>query len=140
PWAGLVGTSLVETGVVDVDHYLAGVAALIRQHRVTRYFAHRKEAPDKLARVAALGLEVLRPHLPLEIVARVGPVGRTVISFPSTVAHTLPLVLADAGVAVAVCDLADDWFTATASPRSEPFLSDVARTARTSHHLAAVVA
>ncbi len=129
--ADLVGTSLVETGVVDMDRYLEAVAALAREHGATRYFAHRRESGDKLARVtAATGLEVVRPDLPLELVARRGPVGHTVLSFPSTVVHTLPLALAGTAVTVAVCDVDPDWLTRTASPRAQGFLAGVTGTAR----------
>ena len=92
--ADLVGTSLVETGVVDAGAYLEAVRSLARTHGATRYFAHRRESAAKLHRMAgATGLEIVRPDLPLELVARRGPVARTVLSFPSTVVHTLPLAL-----------------------------------------------
>ncbi|MFF7728317.1 hypothetical protein [Streptomyces sp. NPDC008001] len=127
----LVGTSLVETGVVDPGRYLAAVEALARAHGATRYFAHRRESAEKLRRIAdRTGLEVVRPELPLEIVARRGPVGRTVLSFPSTVVHTLPLALAGTGITVAVCDIDPVWLTEHASPRAEGFLSEVTDTAR----------
>ncbi|MFD7235243.1 hypothetical protein ACFWAT_08025 [Streptomyces syringium] len=127
----LVGTSLVETGVVDAEAYLEAVAALARTHGATRYFAHRREHTDKLHRIGArLGLEVVRPELPLELIARRGPIGRTVLSFPSTVVHTLPLALAGTGVTVVVCDIDPAWLTDTASPRAEGFLSGVTDTAR----------
>jgi len=127
----LVGTSLVETGVVDLERYLEAVAALARTHGATRYFAHRRENGDKLHRVAAAtGLEIVRPDLPLELVARRGPVGRTILSFPSTVVHTLPLALAGTEVSVAVCEVRADWLTESASPRAEGFLSGVSGSAR----------
>lgn len=63
--ADLVGTSLVETGVVDTDRYLEAVGQLARTHGATRYFAHRREATDKLHRLAReTGLEIVRPDLP----------------------------------------------------------------------------
>ncbi len=128
--ADLVGTSLVETGVVDLDRYVEAVAALARGHAARRYFAHRRESAAKLRRVAAeAGLEVVRPDLPLELVARRGPVGRTVLSFPSTVVHTLPRALEGTGVRVEVCDVDPAWLTADASPRAEEFLAGVTRTA-----------
>ncbi|GAA2221291.1 hypothetical protein GCM10010360_45520 [Streptomyces nogalater] len=137
--ADMVGTSLVETGVVDGERYLEAVRALARAHGATRYFAHRREHPDKLRRLAAeTGLEIVRPELPLELIARRGPVGRTILSFPSTVVHTLPLALAGTGVRVAVCDIDPAWLTATASPRAQGFLSGVTGTARDVHRLAAV--
>ncbi|WP_246530797.1 hypothetical protein [Streptomyces bathyalis] len=127
----LVGTSLVETGVVDLERYLEGVADLARTHGATRYFAHRRESNEKLQRVqSATGLEIVRPDLPLELVARRGPIGRTVVSFPSTVVHTLPLALAGTPVSVAVCEVDRTWFTAGASPRAEGFLSGVTDSAR----------
>lgn len=129
--ADLVGTSLVETGVVDEDHYVRAVADLSRTHGATRYFAHRREGAAKLHRLAVeTGLQIVRPDLPLELIARRGPVGRTVLSFPSTVVHTLPLALTGTGVRVAVCDIDPTWLTTTASPRARGFLSGVTDTAR----------
>ncbi|MGW0118096.1 hypothetical protein [Streptomyces sp. NPDC003327] len=128
--ADLVGTSLVETGVVDADHYTRVVISLARAHGATRYFAHRRESAEKLHRIAVeTGLQVVRPELPLELIARRGPIGRTIVSFPSTVVHTLPLALAGTGVRVAVCEIAPEWLRATASPRAQGFLSGVAGTA-----------
>ncbi|MEV7421163.1 MULTISPECIES: hypothetical protein [unclassified Streptomyces] len=134
--ADMVGTSLVETGVVDADQYTAAVTTLARTHGATRYFAHRRENPDKLHRLhAATGLEIVRPDLPLELIARRGPIGSTILSFPSTVVHTLPLALVGTGVRVAVCDIAPEWLKETASPRAQGFLSGVTGTARDVHRL-----
>ncbi|AWK11080.1 hypothetical protein DDQ41_21635 [Streptomyces spongiicola] len=136
--ADLVGTSLVETGVVGPGPYLEAVAMLARTHGAHRYFAHRREGADKLHRLAAAtGLEIVRPDLPLELIARRGPVARTVLSFPSTVVHTLPLALAGTGVTVAVCDIAPEWLRDTASPRARGFLAGVTGTARHVHRLSA---
>ncbi|MFF4354571.1 hypothetical protein [Streptomyces sp. NPDC001530] len=139
--ADLVGTSLVETGVVDPDRYLTAVKSLAGAHGATRYFAHRRESTDKLHRLAAeTGLEIVRPDLPLELIARRGPIGRTILSFPSTVVHTLPLALAGTEVRVAVCDIDPTWLTETASPRAQGFLSGVTGTARDVHRLSSVAA
>jgi hypothetical protein len=139
--ADLVGTSLVETGVVDADRYLAAVAGLAERHGVTRYFAHRKESAEKLRDIAArTGLEIVRPDLPLELVARTGPIGRQVLSFPSTVVHTLPLVLRGTGAQVAVCEIDEGWLTDRASPRAGGFLAAIARSARGTHGLASLPA
>ncbi|MET7653823.1 MULTISPECIES: hypothetical protein [unclassified Streptomyces] len=137
--ADLVGTSLVETGVVDPERYLEAVQALAKAHGATRYFAHRRESAEKLHRLAVeTGLEVVRPDLPLELIARRGPIGRTVLSFPSTVVHTLPLALSGTDVRVAVCDIDPAWLTDHASPRAQGFLSGVTGTAKDVHRLAAV--
>jgi hypothetical protein len=136
PTADLVGTSLVETGVVSEDDFLAGVASLARQHRADRYFAHRKESPAKLARIAELGLRIELPRLPLEVSIREGAVGRLVVSFPSTVVHTLPLVLADTEVELLVCDIEETWFTPSAGANSRRFLGAVTHSARHEHGLA----
>ncbi|MFH7596540.1 hypothetical protein WDV06_15775 [Streptomyces racemochromogenes] len=133
----LVGTSLVETGVVDPFRYLDAVRALAREHGVTRYFAHRRESPEKLRALSeATGLEIVRPDLPLELIARRGPIGRTVVSFPSTVVHTLPYALTGTGVTVAVCGIDPAWLTATAPPRARGFLAGVTDTARDVRRLA----
>lgn len=136
--ADLVGTSLVETGVVDLGAYLEGIALLKRQHGVDRYFAHRKESDVKLERIRMLGLQIVRPELPLEIEARAGTIGRRVISFPSTVVHTLPLVLSDTAVEVVVCDIGAGWLTARASTGSDAFLRHVNSSARQRFGLASV--
>jgi hypothetical protein len=126
----LIGTSLVETGVVDAGRYLAAVAELAERHGAVRYFAHRKESQDKLHRLAeATGLEIVRPDLPLELVARRGPTGREVVTFPSTVVHTLPLVLAGTDAGLTVVDVAADWLTPAASPRAHAFLTSITRPA-----------
>ncbi|WP_282792883.1 hypothetical protein [Streptomyces sp. CC224B] len=137
--ADLVGTSLVETGVVDPDRYLDAVGALARTHGAARYFAHRRESAEKLHRLAVeTGLQVIRPDLPLELIARRGPIGSTILSFPSTVVHTLPLALAGTEVKVAVMDIDPAWLTDKASPRAQGFLSGVTDTARDVHRLAAL--
>ncbi|GAB2921571.1 hypothetical protein [Streptomyces mayteni] len=139
--ADLVGTSLVETGVIQEDRYVAGVVALAEAHGVTRYFAHRRESVDKLRRLTnEAGLEIVRPDLPLELVARRGPIGSTILSFPSTVVHTLPRVLADTDVKVAVCDISESWFTDGVSERASGFLSAVTNTALGTHGLTSLPA
>jgi len=135
--ADLIGTSLVETGVVDEAHYLRGVETLAANHFVDRYFAHRKESDAKLALISRLGLQVVRPDLPLELVARRTPVGRTLVSFPSTVVHTLPLVLSDTTCRVLVCDIADEWYTGHAADRADRFLDQVTTSARDAYGLTA---
>ena len=134
----LVGTSLVESGVVDTGAYLDGVARLVAQQGVTRYLAHRRESDDKLARIRALGVEITLPRLPLEIEARRGPVNATLISFPSTVVHTLPVVLADTRVQTFVCAVPESWYAPGVDAAAEAFLRRVTSSAQTSHHLAAV--
>ncbi|GAA2105427.1 hypothetical protein GCM10009841_24160 [Microlunatus panaciterrae] len=136
----LVGTSLVETGVVELDRYLRGVELLAGRHGVSRYLAHRRESAAKLSRIEALGLDIVRPDLPLELWVRRSPIGRTVLSFPSTVVHTLPVVLRGLGVSVSCCDIDNDWFTHQASPHSQRFLTTVTRTARLTYGLSSVAA
>jgi hypothetical protein len=136
--ADLIGTSLVETGVVDLGHYLRGVETLANVHAVDRYFAHRKEDLDKLAQISRLGLRIVRPDLPLEVTARRGPIGQKIISFPSTVVHTLPLVLSDTSAELQVCDIADDWYTRQAPTQCDQFLGQITTTARATHGLLTV--
>ncbi|MBB3325405.1 hypothetical protein [Microlunatus antarcticus] len=94
----LVAGSFVGSAAPDPGGYLDGVARIVDQQGVTRYLAHRREPEAQLAQIRALGVEVTRPRLPLEIEARRGPVNATVLSLSPTVARTLPLVLADTRV------------------------------------------
>ncbi|GLZ78974.1 hypothetical protein Afil01_37810 [Actinorhabdospora filicis] len=135
----LLGTSLVETGVVDQDAYLTAVARLAGTHRVDRYLAHRRESPAKLAALAErTGVTVVRPELPLELHARTGPVAATIISFPSTMVHTLPLLLAGSGVRVVIQEVEPSWLAAGASGHASRFLAEVTGSARERHGLATV--
>ena len=115
----------MESGVVEVDAYIEGVAALIDRYGVDRYFAHRKESENKLAAIGRTGAEIVRPMLPLELVARRGPVGRRIISFPSTVVHTLPLVVERADVEIVLCAIPDDWYAPETTQRADDFLVEV---------------
>lgn len=129
--ADVIGTSLVETGVVDAERYLTGVQAVAERYGAGRYFAHRREADEKLARIEALtGLVVVRPDVPLEIAVRRGPVSRLMVSYPSTVTHTLPLVLADTGIELAVADVPTHWLSAGAPLGAGDFLLNVTASAR----------
>ncbi|GAB3704766.1 hypothetical protein [Mariniluteicoccus flavus] len=121
----LLGSSLVETGVVGGSAYLAGVRRLVADRGVARYLPHRRESRAKLAAIAALGVEIVRPDLPMELWARRGPIGRTLMSFPSTVLHTLPLVLGDAGVTLEGIGVEDAWFTDAADSVARGFVRGI---------------
>ena len=136
--ADWVGTSLVESGVVKADCYLGAVETLITRHDADRYFAHRKEADWKLDLIERIGIEVVRPSLPLEIVARKGPVGRTIVSFPSTVVHTLPIVLAGSEARVVICEIANEWYEPEKTVQADDFLGRVTTSARRNYGLATV--
>jgi hypothetical protein len=136
--ADLVGTSLVESGVVKADCYVDGVETLITRYAVDRYFAHRKEADWKLDLIERIGVEVIRSALPLEMVARRGPIGGTIVSFPSTVVHTLPLVLAESEARVVVCEIADGWYEPETTAEADDFLGRVTTSARRDYGLATV--
>lgn len=125
PGTDLMGSSLVETGVVDEDAYLAGIRRLVGQRGVARYLPHRHESPGKLATIDALGVRVVRPDLPMEAYARRGPIGSVVLSFPSTVLHTLPLVLAGTPVTVGALSIDDDWFSADARTEERRFVRGI---------------
>jgi hypothetical protein len=138
PGADLVGTSLVESGLVKADAYLGGVENLIVRYGADRYFAHRKEDDWKLDLIEEMGVHVVRPSMPLEIVARRGPIGRTVVSFPSTVVHTLPTVLADTDVEVVVCTIAQEWYQPKTMRQADDFLGRVTTSAQRSYGVPAV--
>jgi hypothetical protein len=132
----LLGTSLVETGVIGLEVYLKGVASLTAEHGAGRYFAHRRESDDKLRQIAQVtGLKVVRPDVPLEVAVRRGPVSRLIVSFPSTVTHTLPLVLEGTGVTLAICDVPTSWMTPSAPGGAADFLAGMTASARDRHGL-----
>lgn len=132
----MIGTSLVESGVVDAGRYLAGVAAVTEQFGAGRYFAHRREDDAKLASIAAsTGLKVVRPDVPLEIAVRRWSVSALMVSYPSTITHTLPLVLAGTGVELAVADVPPAWLLAGGPAGAGDFLATVTSTARARHGL-----
>ncbi|WP_353945330.1 hypothetical protein ABII15_29710 [Streptomyces sp. HUAS MG91] len=137
--ADLLGTSLVETGIVEEKHYVQAVGRIVHARGVERYLAHRREDRDKLRRIAgATGVEVVRPDLPLELLAAQGPIGRTVLTFPSTVAHTLPIVLRGHDVRLELCEIDEEWFTPTISPHAVGFLRAMADSAKQRHGLASM--
>lgn len=122
----LVGTSLVETGVVDPDAYLGAVATLAGTRELRCYYAHRRESAAKLAAIAAFGIRVLRPTLPLEMELARGPVPSRVLSFPSTVLHTLPIVLAGREVAIEALPVGLETLRDEVSGRAQHFLARAA--------------
>ncbi len=128
----VIGSSLVETGVVETEAYLDAVAALAEKGGAAgRYFAHRREADDKLRRVAQrTGLRIVRPKVPLEIELRRGPVARELASFPSSVGYTLPLVLAGAGSRITVQALPEGMIRRGVSVGARNFLERLSQDMR----------
>lgn len=122
----IVGASLVETGLVERAAYLGAVESISRRHPAARYIAHRREDPAKVDEIIArTGMAIVRPDVPVELALRLGPVAARVVTFPSTPAHTLPIVLADTGAAVLVHPIAPSWFTAAATPHARAFVHRV---------------
>jgi hypothetical protein len=76
------------------------------------------------------------PELPLEVAIREGAVGRVVVSFPSTVVHTLPVVLADTSSELLVCEIDPSWYAPGTDANSSRFLGAVTSSARQQHGLA----
>ncbi|MFF5704054.1 hypothetical protein ACFY7H_16335 [Streptomyces sp. NPDC012794] len=134
--ADLAGSSLVETGVVDEDRYIEAVGWIAHHRAAGRYFAHRRESGPKLERIAALtGMEIVHPELPLELTALTEPIARTVLTFASTIAYTLPIVLAGSPVRVELCDIDDAWITPDTAGRSVDFLHRISALAVDRHNL-----
>ncbi|MFE9767886.1 hypothetical protein ACFYPC_25755 [Streptomyces sp. NPDC005808] len=122
PGVDLLGSSLAETGHIDFEHYIRAVISLADQVNAERYFADRREDPDKLRLIAEHAeLDIVRPELPLELELLKGPVANTLISLSSTL-HTLPLVLAGTGVEVTVHPEVAHWLEPGRSQRSAAFL------------------
>ncbi|MEU9003702.1 hypothetical protein ACFWBI_10950 [Streptomyces sp. NPDC059982] len=136
PGVDLAGSSLVETGVVDEDRYVEAVGWIARSRAAGRYLAHRRESPAKLARIAgATGMEIVHPELPLELTALTEPIGRSVLTFASTIAYTLPIVLRGAPVRVELCEIDDAWITPDTAERSVDFLRRISALAVDRHGL-----
>ena len=126
PLVDLAGCSLVETGLVTAARYVEGVAELARRRGVSRYLAHRRESPEKLQQLElAAGIEIVQPRLPLELAVLTEPIGATVLSFPSTVLHTLPRILREYPVEVAACEEIRGWLRHDASAHASDFLRRV---------------
>lgn len=125
PGTDLMGSSLVETGVVDEAAYLDGIARLTSGRHVARYLPHRHETPAKLAVIERLGVRIVKPDLPMEVYARRGPIGQSILSFPSTVLHTLPLVLTGTDVTIEALSVDDDWFVAGARDEERAFVRGI---------------
>lgn len=126
PLVDLAGCSLVETGLVTAARYVEGVAELARRRGVSRYLAHRREAPEKLRQLElAAQVEVVQPQLPLELAVLTEPIGGTVLSFPSTVLHTLPRILRDHPVEVTACESIRGWLRPDAPAHASAFLRRV---------------
>lgn len=132
PGMDVIGSSLVETGVVAPDAYLQAVSALAEQRGAAgRYFAHRREDAAKLQLLSRrTGLRIVRPSVPLEIELRRGPVAGVLASFPSSVGYTLPLVLAGVGARIAVQDLPDSMLSAATGAQARSFLQRVSHDMR----------
>jgi hypothetical protein len=123
----LLGTSLVDNGIVKRRAYVDAVAALARFGRPIRYLAHRRESTNLVAQIATIpDVRVVRPELPVELLLCNGPVASNVIAFPSTAAHTLPIVLADTSVVFGVQAIDPAWFTPEASRRMRDFVTRIA--------------
>ena len=130
PLVDLAGSSLVETGLLPRDRYVEGVARLVRRHGVSRYLAHRREDPEKLRLLArAAGIEVVQPQLPLELAVLDEPIGATLLSFPSTILHTLPIVLRGHGVQISACEEIHEWLGPDTPTQISAFLQQVSATA-----------
>ncbi len=127
----IIGTSLVESGVVESEAYLQAVELLASGPNRGRYYAHRREGAEKLRQVAErTGLTVVRPDVPLEVELRRGPVAQQVISFPSSVAYTLPMVLRSVASRVTIVDIDPAWIRQDVGQNARGFLSSMTEQAR----------
>ncbi|MFD5417724.1 hypothetical protein ACFWJT_06815 [Streptomyces sp. NPDC127069] len=139
PGADLAGSSLVETGVIDEDRYIEAVGWISRTRAAGRYLAHRRESAAKLDRIAELtGMEIVHPELPLELTALTEPIGLSLLTFASTIAYTLPIVLRGAPVRVELCEIDDAWITPDTAARSVDFLRRISSLAVARHGLASI--
>ncbi len=134
----VIGSSLVESGVADREAYLKRVVAIAAASGAPgRYFAHRREDPDKLAELSlASGLRVVRPRLPVEIELRRGPVAARVVSFPSSVGYTLPVALGGLPIEYQFEAVPEEMLDLAVSRRVREFLERMSADLRTARHWA----
>lgn len=134
----MIGSSLVESGVADREAYLNRVVAIAAASGAPgRYFAHRREDPDKLAELSlASGLRVVRPRLPVEIELRRGPVAARVVSFPSSVGYTLPVALGGLPIEYQFEAVPEEMLDLAVSRRAREFLERMSADLRTARHWA----
>ena len=134
----VIGSSLVESGVADREAYLNRVVAIAAASGAPgRYFAHRREDPDKLAELSlASGLRVVRPRLPVEIELRRGPVAARVVSFPSSVGYTLPVALGGLPIEYQFEAVPEEMLDLAVSRRAREFLERMSADLRTARHWA----
>jgi hypothetical protein len=131
----VLGTSLISSGVVQRRPYLDAVADLARRHGPVRYLAHRRESDNLVAEIAAIpNLRVVRPDLPVELALRAGPLARRVIAFPSTAAHTLPVVLGGLQTRVTVRPVEPEWFAPATTRHARRFVARIAEHAPARRH------
>lgn len=126
----VLGISLADSGLIERRAYVDAIAQLARRHAPVRYIAHRRESESLLAEIATLpGVQVKRFDLPAELALRQGPVARRIVTFPSSVAHTLPIVLGDVDVRIDVRRIEPDWFTPSTTRHAREFVSRIAERA-----------
>lgn len=131
PEVTVIGSSLVESGVLREEAYLHAVATAVAEAGAAggRYLAHRREGTRKLRVLAEqTGLKIVTSPVPLEIELLTGTVGQRVICFPSTPAYTLPLILAGSGTDILVQSIQESWLHPDASPRAVAFLGKLSET------------
>jgi hypothetical protein len=126
----VLGVSLVDTGVIQREDYLRAVRRLATRHGRLRYIAHRRESTGLVGEIAAMpGVRVSRNDLPVELALRQGPVARHIVAFPSTAAHTLPVVLSDLGLRIEVRPVDPAWFRPETTPHARAFVERIAHEA-----------
>lgn len=125
----VVGSSLVESGLLAEETYFQLVIEQLQRLNATTgvYISHRRERSSKIRRlISATKLRLGRSQVPLEIELRRGPVGRSVVCFPSTPAFTLPLVLRGCDATLNVVPLEPSQLNPQAEPRARDFLTRIA--------------
>jgi hypothetical protein len=123
----VVGSALAADGLVDPDAYVTWVRDLATDGAV-RYLPHRRQAPELLARLAAVpGVTVDAAEAPVELRLRGMTAPQRVVSLPSTAAVLLTTILAPRGVAVTPHAVDDGWWTSRATPGLRAHLSSVLR-------------
>lgn len=132
----ILGSAMVADELITPEAYFGWLDEVTdrlgasAEHPVA-YFAHRRETPEQLARVADIPhVTVRQAHLPVEIRLAAAPAGAHVCSLPTSAVANLPTTMQDP--VITVTDIPPAWWTGTAPDALRRQLNEAAAARRRS--------
>ena len=117
----IIGSALAADDLITADAYFDWLATTVERLQPSAeapvaYYAHRRETPELLARVAQLPhVTVRHAHLPVEIRLTTAPAGAQVHSLPTSAVANLPATMQEPNITVTA--IPSSWWTGTAPDR-----------------------